>query len=300
MSFFQNPFINEFRGNWVLADRHHIPTFIVEGNKGRGNEMVSVWNSTPPYDLSGNDADGNPKNTLTIRYALRGEHNWATLSIDITTTAVSSAAVTPQEITMALNADATFSDNFLAVSVPDRFGNTSAGELPYRLSIRQKKPITELRFYIVNGQAEEVLKFNARAGVAEIPSYFDRHTVDNAIARAFEDSQGAIIALDTVGSVVDANVVDNAKNAYGSSLNYDSSIVREDWQLLEGRSGLFQFTSSPSDATADSSTESLVYPAGASAGDLAKKTISVVDSTAGTINVFELPYTLDSTDLITP
>ena len=299
MSFFQNPFLSEFRGNWVLADRHHIPAFVVPGNKGRGEEVVSVWNQNPPYNLSGNDADGNTTDTLVIRYALRGEHNWATLSIDITAGAVSDLAVTPQEIASALNANTTFAGFFQAVAAPDRFGNTSGPAL-YRVSIKQKKPITEFRFYIVNGRAEEVLQFNARAGVAELPTYFDRHTVDNAIARNFVDGQGAIVDLDPVANAVDAAVIDNAVDAYGRSLNFDSGTVRADWELLEGRSGLFQFSSASSDATADSTSQTLVYPAGAKAGDLAKKTIIVVDSTAGIANTFEIPYTLTSGDLITP
>lgn len=298
MSFFQNPFMSEFRGNWVLADRHHIPTFNVPGNKGRGEEVVSVWNQNPPYNLSGNDSDGDSADTLVIRYALRGEHNWATLSIDITAGAASAAAVTPQEIATALNANTTFTGFFQAISSPDRFGNTSGPAL-YRLSIKQRKPITEFRFYIVNGRAEEVLKFNARAGVSEIPTYFARHTVDNAIARTFEDGQGAIIALDSTNNV-DVAVVNNAVDAYGRSLGLDGTAEKADWELLEGRSGLFQFTSASSDATSDSSSQSIVYPAGAKAGDLALKTISIVDSTAGTMNTFEIPYTLQSSDIITP
>ena len=286
MSFFQNPFMSEFRGNWVLGDRHHMPTFIVSGNKGRGEEVVSVWNQSPPYDLSGNDSDGNSADTLVLRYALRGEHNWATLSIDITSGAASDAAVTPQEIAAALNANTTFAGFFQAVAVPDRFGNTSGPAL-YRVSIKQKRPITEFRFYVVNGRAEEVLRFNARAGVAELPTYFARHTVDNAIARAFEDSQGAIIGLDTTNNV-DSAVINNAVDAYGRSLNLDSTAEREDWELLEGRSGLFEFT------VGLDATTTITYPAGAKVGDLAKKTISDGTST------WNLPYVIQSGDLAPP
>lgn len=298
MSFFQNPFMSEFRGNWVLADRHHIPTFVVPGNKGRGEEIVSVWNQNLPYNLSGNDSDSNSTNTLVIRYALRGEHNWATLSINITSAAASAAAVTPQEIVSALNNNTTFTSFFQAIVSPDRFGN-GTGPALYRLSIKQKRPITEFRFYIVNGRAEQVLQFNARSGIAEIPSYFDRHTVNNAISRNFADSQGSIVGLDTTSNV-DSAVINNAVDAYGRSLNLDSSAEKEDWELLEGRSGLFQFKSGPSDATADSSSEVITYPAGAKAGDLALKTISVIDSTANTSHVFEIPYVLEANDLITP
>lgn len=286
MSFFQNPFMSEFRGNWVLGDRHHIPTFAVPGNKGRGEEVVSVWNQNPPYDLSSTDSDGNVTNTLFIRYALRGEHNWATLSINIAAGAVSAAAVTPQEIATALNGNATFASSFQAIVTPERFGNTSGPDL-YRVSIKQKKPITEFRFYIVNGQAEEVLKFNARAGVSELPTYFDRHTIDNAIARAFEDGQGAIISLDSTNNV-DVAVVNNAVDAYGRSLGLDATAAREDWELLEGRSGLFEFV------IGLDATTTITYPAGAKAGDLAKKTISDGTST------WNIPYVIQSGDLASP
>lgn len=286
MSFFQNPFMSEFRGNWVLADRHHIPTFAVPGNKGRGEEVVSVWNQNPPYNLSGNDSDSNSADTLVIRYALRGEHNWATLNVDITAGAASDAAVTPQEIAAALNANTTFSSFLQAITSPDRFGNTSGPAL-YRLSIKQKKPITEFRFYIVNGRAEEVLKFNARAGVSEIPTFFDRHTVDNAIARTFEDGQGAIVSLDTTNNV-DAAVINNAVDAYGRSLGLDSSAEKADWELLEGRSGLFEFVISLD------ATTTITYSAGAKAGDLAKKTITDGTST------WNIPYVIQSGDLASP
>lgn len=297
MTFFQNPFLKEFRGTLVLADRHYAPTFNVPPNAGRGDEQVTVWNQ-PPYDLSGNDSDSNSADTLVIRYALRNESNWATLSIDITASAASASAVTPQEIATALNANTTFASFFQAIVASDRFGNTS-GPGKFRLSIKQKRPITEFRFYIVNGRAEEVLGFNKRAGVSEIPSYFARHTVDNAIARTYADSQGVLVQLDSTSSV-DSALINNAVNAQGISLGFDSSAEKEDWQLLQGSSGLFQFTSGPTDATADSSSEVIAYPAGAKVGDLAKKTITIVDSTAGTQNVFEIPHVLQSGDLITP
>ena len=299
MSFFQNPFLSEFRGNWVLGDRHHMPTFVVPGNKGRGDEVVSVWNQNPPYDLSGNDADGNTKDTLVIRYALRGEHNWATLSIDVTTTAAADTSVSPQDIATDLNANTTFASFFQAIAVPDRFGNTS-GPVMYRLSIKQKKPITDFRFYIVNGRAEEVLRFNARAGVAELPTYFDRHTVDNAIARNFSDGQGAIIELDPAVNNVDAAIIDSAVDAYGRSLNFNSGTVRADWQLLEGRSGLFMFQKISVDGS-DRITQIIEYHAGAIAGDLGIKTIYNYTSTnTKPDEILEIPYTLTSGDLITP
>ncbi len=68
MSFFQNPHSWDFHGIWVLGDRHLSPEFRCPSNKGRGDEMVVVWEA-PPYNISGNDADSNSTNTLVIEFA---------------------------------------------------------------------------------------------------------------------------------------------------------------------------------------------------------------------------------------
>jgi hypothetical protein len=119
-----------------------------------------------------------------------------------------------------------------------------------------------------------------------MPTYFDRHTIASRFD--FEDSVNKLIALDPVGSTVDADVIDNAVDARGNSLGFSSGTVREDWELLEGQSGLFQFTN------VVSGTETIIYSAGAEEGDLAKKIVTDSGHT------FELPHTLESGDLITP
>ena len=67
MPFYQNPFTADFEGNWLLGDRQHIPKYVVKGNRGRTDELVTV-HAEGPYDLSGNDADSNAKNVLSIEY----------------------------------------------------------------------------------------------------------------------------------------------------------------------------------------------------------------------------------------
>jgi hypothetical protein len=285
MSFFQNVFAADFEGNWVLGDRHHSPKFVVRQNSGRGNEYVVVHNEGP-YDLSGDDADGtNSCDTLEIMYALREPKNWAEISVDITAGAASSAAVTPGEIVAALNDDTLFAERFTAsLSNFEGYANRT------RVSIRQKKPITEMRFYIKNGRAEEKLRFNARAGVQELPVYFARHTMENRFA--YDDSQNQLIALD-ITSEVDLNVILDAVDAHGVAMEFgwDGTTEQADWQLLRGRSGLFDFTND--DGSTDPNTK-IIYPAGALAGDLAKK---IIVSGADT---FVLPHTLVDADLITP
>jgi len=288
MTFFQNLFAQDFEGNWLLGDRHHIPKFVCPKNAGRGDEMVTVW-TEGPYDLTGQDADGTvDKDLLSITFALNEPKNWATIQIDIGAGAAVAAAVTPQEIVANLNADAIFADRFTA-SLTSFNGGGADGGGSRRITIKQLKPITQMRFYIENSGAEEALGFNSRAGVGELPSYFDRHSIDNR--HTFDDSQNHLVALDPVTNTVDANIIDNSVNYAGVSLDFTSVTVREDWELLEGRSGLFDFTND--DGSSDPNTK-IIYPAGAEIGDLAKKVVT----TSG--NTFVIPYTLVSGDLITP
>jgi hypothetical protein len=190
-----------------------------------------------------------------------------------------------------LNADTLFSERFVA-----ELSSYNTGT-PLRVSIKQRKPSTEFKFYVINGQAEESLCFNARAGVAEIPTYFSRHSLANRFT--FEDSVGMLIELD-IANNVDEGVINTAVDHRGTSLGFSSSSVSQDWQLLEGRSGLFQFTKGPSITLASSTTSTIIYHAGAKAGDLAKKIVVQKDAGGLVVAEFEIPYTLESGDLITP
>lgn len=290
MSFFQNVFLSDFEGNWILGDRQHGPKFVCPRNIGRGDELVVSW-ADGPYDLSGNDAAGNSKASLYIQYALRDPKNWATLTINIAAGAADASAVTTAEVITNLNANTIFAERFVAT-----LGSYDTNGYK-RILIRQKKPITEFRFYIVNGYAEEALKFNARAGVAELPTYFSRHTMANRFS--YEDSQNHLILLD-VGNAVDAAVINNAVDVHGRSKSFSSATVQTDWQLLEGRAGIFQFQKGPS-GNAVSSTETVIYySAGSKVGDLAKKVITQKDASSAIVAQYEIPYTLTSGDLVTP
>ena len=282
MSFFQNPFTEDWRGVWVLGDRHHQPTFVCPRNSGRGDELVVSWEDET-FDLSGTDSDGNDSDTLNIRFAIFPEfRKWAQLSIDVTSEAASTAAVTHAEIVASLNEDDQFAGWFTA-SV-----NVSNG----RTQIRSRRDSTELRFFIENGQAEEALRFNAKSGVAELPTYMDRHKVIHLMTAAerdsFTDNTNHLVPLDPAANTVDANVIDNALDLNGVSLGLDSSTVQADWQLLQGQSGIFTFTNDQGGGVV------VEYPAGAKVGDLAKK-ITTVGS-----DITEEPYTLTASDLITP
>lgn len=290
MSFFQNPFNEDFEGNWLLADRKHIPKFVVKRNAGRGAEVV-VSHGSDPYNLSGNDSDGSAKNILNLCFCLHNTKNWATISVNVTTNASNINAVTNQEIANSLNANALFNERFVA-----SIGSFDDSSKP-RLTIKQKKPVTEFKFYIKNGQAEEQIKFNAKAGVSELPTYFNRHTIENRFN--FEQSEGMLVYLNPSLNV-DASVINNAMDFKGTSLGYSSSVVTPDWKLLEGRSGLFTFAKMTVDGS-DRVTSRIEYPAGAKEGDLAKKiTYTYAGSNKTPSTVAEAPYTLTSSDLITP
>ena len=275
MSFFQNPFNEEYQGYWVLGDRALHITFKCPPNTGRGDEVVRSY-SNGPYDLTGDDGEGTDNDLFTLAFAIDAEFKtFVDMQVDIGAGAADSTAVTLQEIIANLNAHSTFSSYFEA-------------RVPYgkdQIEIFAKRDATNMKFYVVGTGAETVLKFNKFVGVGELPAYFDRHTVANQ--RNFEDGVGHIVALD-MSNTVDAATVDNAVDHRGRTLGFSSGTVLEDWQLLEGRSGLFQFTNQ-----VDGTTQ-IIYSAGAQAGDLAKMII-----TSGS-NTFEIPHTLDETDLITP
>jgi len=289
MPFYQNPFTSDFEGNWLLADRHHIPKFVVPGNRGRGEELVTV-HAEAPYNLSGNDGDGDSKAVLNIEFAINDFRNWASLSVTIS--ASSLAATTAAEVVSSLNNNAEFSAWFTA-SMVDKFPSGKD-----RIVIKQRKDATSMRFYIKNNQAETVLLFNKKAGVSEIPTYFDRHTIANRFT--FPEGENKLIFLDVDASVVDAAVVDNAVNAKGVSLGFNSGAAVDDYALLEGRSGLYIFQKNTVDGSSRI-TQTIEYHAGAKTGDLARKTnYTYSGGNTSPTNVTSVPYVLESGDLITP
>ena len=292
MPFFQNVFTSDFEGYWVLADRQASLTFTCPHNAGRGPESVTSW-AQGPFNLSGNDAGGNAKDVLVLSFALAGDFkNWADVSVTIS--GVSLAAITPDEVVASLNASTAFTDWFSASLAP--YGKNFGTPTAQAVVIKQKHPQTKMRFYVKNGQAESVLKFNKLAGVAPLPAYFGRHTIANRYE--FPDSQNALIELATTGE--DANVIDNACDFKGHSLGYDHTAVPADYTLLRGRSGLFMFTKNTVDGS-NRVTTAIVYQAGAVAGDMGKK-IEYTYSGGGTTptGVMEIPYTLTSGDILTP
>jgi hypothetical protein len=329
MTWFMNPFANDFWGVWVIDDRAHHPTFPCPTNTGRGDNIVCAWaeaTGTPKtYDLSGNDADGDSTAVFTLQYSLDSAHmKWVQYSIDITDDTnvdytIAANAVRPFQIVDVMNADIFFSSYFEASMgrFTDNHGNRD------RILIKQKLPVTRMKFFVVKGRAETVLQFNARAGVSELPTYFRRHTVFNSLTpgasvdpftvdvatggATYKDGINQLIELDpnaAGGSViVDDAIVGNAVDKSGNNLGYDNTTIQEDWELVQGQSSTFTFTSVLAGGSANpivETIESLEYPAGAKAGDLAKKVVNEYDASGDIVYQYVIPYTLLASDLITP
>jgi hypothetical protein len=312
MAYFQNPFLTEFRGNWVLGDRQYSVAFVCPPNTGRSDLLVNAWN--PPsgdpqevYDLSGNDADGNPKAILNVRMSTSGTFDhWANVSVDLINNtyanlnpAPTASAIRPDQIVAIINADPTFSSFFTASLHKSQSGNNT------RLVIRQKQDTLRMKFFVLNGQAEEVLGFNARAGVAQLPVYFAKCKVWGGDMTDRTDGTNALVLLDpsnSGGSLnVDNAVIDNAVDERGNSFGFDSTTMKEDWELLGGRvSGLFTFQKLTVDGS-DRITQIIEYPAGAVAGDFARKiNYTYTSSNTNPSQVTEVPYVLTDGDLVTP
>ena len=207
MSFFQNLFDAEYEGYWTLGDyKGYSLTFKVPANKNRAEAFV-CWNSEP-YDLSVN------KN-LTINFAYDPEFkNFASLTVDVS--GATAGATLASEIRDILNATPGFSDWFVAGVDNPQSGDRTGGDR--RLFIRQKKTNTNFRTYVSNTGAELKLKFNKFAGVADIPSYFEKDSIANRFATS--ESNGRLIRLShaiTGNNVANPSVVTSI--AHGLTTN---------------------------------------------------------------------------------
>ena len=272
MPFFQNVFDQEYQGYLVLGDRKLIPTFKVAPNKNFQSKQVA-WN-VGPYDFS-------EENTLEFNFSWDSNFkNWASVPINIAGSDPS--ATKPAEIVQALNANPMFSSNLVASVL--YLNGASSVTVSKNPSKKQN-----IKFYFGNSGAEKILKFNKNAGVAELPEYFNRHTIENS--NNFEDSLGMLIRLDE-GDSTDQQVIIDA--------GFDPASMQEDWQLIGGRSGIFTFKKMSVDSD-DRVTEIIEYSAGSRVGNFAKKTqYRYSGSNKNPDQITEIPYVLTSGDLIDP
>ena len=275
MSFFQNVFGQEYQGYFNTGnDRQYSLTFKIQANRNN-QDYHYAWNPAP-FDFSVN-------NILTINYCWDTEFkNWSTLDINVA--GINPSVTTAFEVVSALNANVTFSDMFESKVVQQNTGD-------FVLITAKKRRIKQIvKMYISNTSAEKVLRFNKKAGVGEILSYFERDTIDNRFN--YPNSMCNLILLDP-NDAYDAQIIAEA--------GFDPDNPKEDWQLLRGRAaGIYTFKKQTVDSQ-DRITAIIEYPAGASAGDQARKIVyTYTDTNTNPDEVFEIPYVLTSSDLIVP
>lgn len=264
MSFFQNVFDSEFRANLFSADRKLQSSYKITANTNRSDYLVC---SEGPYDLTGNT-------DLTINYAYDPALiGYASLTVNISGLLVSNTQ--PYEIVTILNSNPTFADIF------------SATVSSNRVLIISKKNRALFKAYISNTSAESILGFNSKAPVAELPSYFERYSFENRFD--YKDLGSHRLVLLNPSNPIDAAIISNA--------GLDPLNSTPDWKLLKGSNDAFWFYKRT--YTTGQLTSEIKYPAGASEGDLAKKTYYVYDG-SDLINVMETPYILQSGDLMAP
>ena len=182
MSFYQNVFGTEYNGYYIISDlKGYTLTFKVPANKNIGEYFI-CWN-TGPFDLTG-------KTSLTFNISQDlNFKNWSSFTVNLGAITV----VTASQIIDILNADATFANYFTASLYKTN-----------QVGIRQKKPVTQFKSFISNTSAETVLRFNRFAGIADIPSYFDKDTIENTLDTP--ESNGLLIRL---GKSITANTAAN-------------------------------------------------------------------------------------------
>lgn len=277
MPFYQNPIDAEFIGPMVLGDRQYSPTWRCPGNLNKSTSMIA-WNAEP-YDFT---IVGD--RTLTFNYAFDTEFKIYS-SRGINVAGATPGATLASEVVEALNDDPGFASFFTASAKNLIDGTVNPPQTVY---ITNNRPAMSVRAYISNSGAEQFLRFNKRAGVSELPSYFSRHTIANI--NNFEDCVGMLVELDETDPI-DQAIIEDAGFTPGD--------VQEDWQLLEGQSGIFLFTYNVYDVS-NRLESSIQFSAGAKEGDLAKLTQYQYDAMSSRITIqTEVPYILTSSDIST-
>lgn len=290
MSFFQNPFAQEFKSTWVVVNGSMGLPIIVPPNVGRSDSTVIAYGNSP-YNFSGNDGDGNSSSNLTIWFSTAPYFtNWNKLVISLGNASSNTAAA----VVSTLNANATFAARFRA--------SLSQGQ---QVEITAKAPFETFKFYIANGGAEEKLLFNKFAGVNDIPSYYDRHKICHYLSSdekaTFKDNLNMLVSLSD-SSTVEKNVIENAVDARGVSLGFIASEVKSDYEFLNGESEQYIFKKITLD-TAGNIAQIIEFPAGSKVGDMARKTCYYRNGGALSDNPYQItqvPYVLQEEDLIIP
>jgi hypothetical protein len=267
MSFFQNVFDFEFRATLFGADRQQQTTYKIPAAPSRSDYIVNY--NSEPYDLT-------DKNILTINYAFDPDlKNYSAINIDFSLYVSDISSVKTNEVINALNDHSTFKGYFNATKQSDK------------ILISPKKIKPNFRVYISNSGAESILKFNKKAPVRELPSYFEKFSIENRFKYPDLGSNRLVLLNPEVQE--DADIITEA--------GFDPENPTPDWKLLKGTNDAFWFYKR--EYSNGKLSSEIKYPAGAVEGDLAKKTYYVYEESDLT-QVLETPYTLKSSDLMIP
>lgn len=280
MPFYMNPFNQEFRGSLVLSDRQYTITFSVPANVN--GEWAVAWNNET-YDLS-------TYNTLTFYVSNNGK-DYGKFTVNVA--GATASATTALEVVTILNANSSFSQYFTAETVKPNPSTTT-------VRIHFLRGQNGGKYFIENSGAECKLRFNKKAGIAEIPSYFSRHTLFNSSYTTDASVVPQLILLDGTDTATDGDRAIIREFLNNSS--WTNSDLKADYQLLAGRSGIFIFRKTTVDSNSPVRPSVVIeYHAGAKAGDLAKRITYKYSTTTNTVLEYtEEPYVLQSGDLITP
>ena len=267
MAFFQNVFNQDFNGSFSDV------SFRIGGNVNT-SEVMDCGNFEP-YNLSSDT-------TLTINFSLDKGLNFNPIAVNVSTGAISTSAVKAYEVVNALNNNTLFAAYYVAVA---NYNTAGQGYV----TIRAVKPRLLMKSYVSNSSAEKQLKFNKRAPVAELPTYFARHVIGQQ--SVFSDSLGLLIQLDT-GNAVDQAII--------TAAGLDYSSPKEDWQMLRGASNNYRFKKLDIDGS-NRIVSVIEYFAGAGVGDQAIRTdYTYTSSNTNPDQITTIPIVLESGDLVTP
>ena len=273
MAFFQNVFDFEFRPTLFGADRQYQMSFRLPANANRSDYMLSGL--AEPYNFA-------TYNTITINYAIDTNFvNYCPIIVNVA--GATAAATTATEVATAMNSNSYFSAIFSAHVYP----STGVAGSANKVLITGKQSRGIFRAYISNNGAESVIRFNKNAPVRELPSLYSKYTIANRFNYP-NLGPDRIIQL-SPADPMDATIITDA--------GFNPSSPKADWQLLQGVNDAFFFYKRT--YSGGVITQEIKYYAGASAGDLAKKTYYTY-SGSDLVGVMGTPYVLQSGDLITP
>jgi len=292
--FFQNVFNKDFHGTIYGIGLEESPiNWTIGANQGRSTNSVVHWAGPGvaggKYNLTG-------KTTLTVMFSRPAAPDvFFAVAVDVTATAAAASAVSIHEIVTDLNANSVFS-TLMTASVIDgpnevkdaTHGFAGGGGVAKQIDITGKVPG---EFYVLNSSAEEILKFNKKAPIKELLTFFKRMSwdVDGTAVEGAAPGPRPLIWLD----ISDAN----AQVPLTTAGIVNPWTRQADYQLLKGSVPDYQFVKNT--YTGTDHTEQIVYNAGAKVGDPAIKTTMVYVSNKMTEST-TVPHVLESGDLVTP